>query len=106
MFPDPENPAEIDADGGHETSHEGRSQEMVHLGGAGEGFHEPSPPDPPSGPIRSHRTAWRDREDFVRTAVEMGLNAQQIADLSTATPQPLRHVSQVYEYLAAHDLER
>lgn len=47
---------------------------------------------------------WKARSDFLRTCIALGLNAQQIADLSRSTPQPFRHVRRVYEQLETQGL--
>lgn len=49
---------------------------------------------------------WKERDDFVRVCINMGLNGPQIAKLSLSTPQPMRTAQHVYDKIQSLGLDR
>ena len=49
---------------------------------------------------------WKERNNFVRVCVSMGLSGPQISALSLSTPQPLRSSTKVYDKIQELHLEK
>lgn len=98
----PENGLETPPESAPENGSTDIATAMDKLGGLGHGFYQPSPKSPAPPATQSQRTVWRDKEDFFRTCIEMGLNADEIKILTGAFHDPekrIKHNSLVYAYI-------